>query len=204
MADTLDVLTLTEGKNVVGIASSDATEDTDLAAFITGISRRLDTLVGPIVNRTLTDELHNGGLRWIQLDYWPVASVTSVSEYVSTTETTLTAETNSTKPANAYMLYDENGRVYRRATNADACFATGRRNVKVTYVAGRAATTAAVDERFKRAAGIMLQNLWRSQEQGLFEADEFQFPRQNFPHFAIPNAVKELLHDEWQAFVIGA
>ena len=204
MAETLDVITLDEAKNVVGIATTDATEDTDLAAFITGLSLRLDTLVGPIVNRTLTDELHDGGGPWVEVDYWPISSVTSVSEYNSTTETTLTAESNSSKPAAAYQFYGERGRIYRRASNSDACFNAGRRNVKVTYVGGRAATTAVVDERFKRGCGIMLQNMWRSQEQGLFETDEFEFPRQNFPRFAIPNAVKDLLADEWQAFVIGA
>ena len=55
MADTLDVLTLAEGRVAVGMDGADPSEDTELAQAITAISRRLDDRCGPIVVRTYTD-----------------------------------------------------------------------------------------------------------------------------------------------------
>lgn len=204
MADTLDVLTLTEAKLAVNQSAS-TTYDTELASWITGVSRRLDRGVGPIVQRTITSELHDGGGCEFELNYWPATSVTTVTEYAGTNANVLTRETNSLKPSAGYLLeaYEPDPTLFgpivrRRASNADYFFAWGRQNVAITYVAGRAAATATVDEIYKRAASLMLQNLWNSQRPNVGQVGEFEIPQGNWPRFTVPNAVRELLRDEWQ------
>jgi len=199
MSDTYDLLTLAEGKRALKIGPNSTDKDTQLAMYITGVSRAMDDTFGPSVNRTVTGELHDGGVPVIFPRKWPVSSVTSVVEYDQTTAGTLTAESATSQPTDSYLL-DSNGiSIRRRNAGSDTYFASGRRNIYVTYVAGRAASTSAVDAQFKLGAALFLKNVWRAEEQGLVELDEFDVPRQNFPSFAVPNAVKDLLKDYLQA-----
>lgn len=200
MADTLDVLTLDEGKETVGIATSNTDLDGEIAPWITGVSRCLDELVGPVVQRTLTDELYDGGWPDIDVAWWPVASVTSLYEYDGTTETELSAESNSSKPDDAYLLTPWNrdrslytGRIIRRSANADSRFPVGRANVKITYAAGRAANTAAVDERYKTAARIILDNAWSRRQTDTFDVDGLATNRRTILGFFVPRAVYDRL-----------
>ncbi len=62
MSDTLDVISLAEGKSAVGITTGDTSQDTALAQKITAVSRRIDRLCGPVVQRTVTDEVTSPGL----------------------------------------------------------------------------------------------------------------------------------------------
>lgn len=205
MADTLDALTLPEGKRVVGVASSDTTKDERLAQAITAVSRRLDQGAGPVVRRTITAEIHDGGCRSIELAWCPVFSVSSVVEYQGTSSTTLTEETIGTEPSQGWLgvrytpdrsLYS--GIIVRRSSGSDAWFEPGRNNVSVTYSAGRSTSTETVDARFKEAAAVMLRNWWRADEQSIASMGEYDVPRQSFPTFAVPKAVRDLLADVWQ------
>ena len=60
MSDTLDLLTLAEGKRAVGVPANTTSKDTQLALYITGVSRAMDDTFGPSVVRTTTGELHDG------------------------------------------------------------------------------------------------------------------------------------------------
>ena len=159
MADTLDALTIAEARTAVGLGS-DTAQDTPLAAWVTAVSRQLDQLCGPVVVRTITSETIDGGDYTIRLRYRPVSSVTTVTEYQNTTATTLTAETNTTKTTSNYRADLRAGILRRRNSNTDTTFAEGRGNIEVTYVAGRAATTSAVDAKFKQACSMMLRAAW--------------------------------------------
>jgi hypothetical protein len=204
VADILDILTLAEAKLALNLSGT-TSYDSELPAWITGVSRLLDSEFGPVVRRTITGETHDGGYSSIRTRLRPVTSFTSVTEYVSTTGTALTVETNALKPASAYFAdtYDRDptlfsGRIRRRASGSDTVFATGSKNVAVTYVAGRFADTAGVDERFKGAARLTLAHMWMSQRPSLAQVGEFEVPTQQFPRWAMPNAVREMLADEWQ------
>lgn len=200
MADTLDVLSLADARNEVGITAGVTTWDAKLEPLITAISRRLDDVCGPIVNRTVTAELHNGGTSRIRLLYRPVSSITSVTEYRYTTSQALAAETLTTKSSNDYLLDDARvGRLFRRTGGSDSTFPCGRRNISVTYVAGRAADTAAVDNRFKEAARVCIKHLWRAENTtgsatyGAVGVEEFV---PGLPAWAIPRAALELVRNE--------
>lgn len=194
MADTLDIITLAEGRAAVNLHASDTSQDTEVAAYITGVSRRLDQAVGPIVVRTITAEAHDTAGSTIQLYRYPVSSVTSVTEYVETTGTLMTAEAvGVATTANNYALDTRYGVITRRSGGSDASWSSGRSRVVVTYVAGRYANTAAVDPLFKTAASIMVAHLWRREQ-----SSDPMTAYQRSHGLAIPKVVKELLIDEWR------
>lgn len=168
MADTYDLLTLAEAKAAINVATSDTTVDTELAQVITAASRMCDQVYGPVVTRTVTSEVHDGGLGTIWPRQTPALSVTSVTEYDYTTSTALTAETNLSKPSSGYLLVGDGHRVklLRRSAGSDAKFPAGRGNVLVTYTAGRYASTAAVDARFKEACAVVVVHLWQHRGAG--------------------------------------
>lgn len=187
----------------VNIPSANVTQDTELASYVTAISLRLDALVGPIVKRTVTDEPHDGGQASIRTRFYPVDSVTVLIERRGTTAFTIVAENFATPTALDYDIDLAAGIIYRRNSNADTIWAVGRRNVLVTYVAGRFADTASVDQRFKQAAAITLTHLWRK-EQG---ANPGPYAQQSgslgVPGWAVPRSVSEMLSDQLLAPVCG-
>lgn len=197
MADTLDVLTFAEAK--AAINRSDTT-NTELDMMVTAVSRRLDDACGAIVTRTLTDELHDGGGRLVRLTWRPITALTSCSEYNSAgTATTLTEEDYDTKPANAFTYDARSGLLYRRSSGRADRFEEGFKNVRVTYNAGRAATTAAVDAKFKQAAAIILGHMWRGEQGGgsvVFGPGGEPVELPGVPGFFVPRAAVELLADE--------
>lgn len=198
MADTLDIVTLTEAKSAINVDATNTSYDTEIAAYITGVSRRIDTLCGPVVRRTISNETHwIGAAPFVDVRHVPISSVSSMIEYSQDgTATTLTAETLTVKPADAYLIdttAEEPIRIYRRSQGGPYLFPAGGA-VQLTYVAGRYANTAGVDEVFKRAAAIMFSHLWR-REQGVGSSTfgPLEDTGLGTPTFAVPRAVVELL-----------
>lgn len=196
MADTLDLITLTEAKRAINVDSSDTTNDTEIGALITRVSRLIDEKCGPVVARAVT-EAHDGGTSYVKLTDYPVSDVTTVTEYVGTVSTALDEESAGTQPAAAYLLDDRV--IRRRASGSDACFPAGRRNVVVVFSAGRYAATASVDERFKGAASLTFAHYWRAEHgmgTGTFGGGEGAT-------FLLPNAAKELIARDLRDDVLG-
>lgn len=200
-ADALDVTTVDTARTWIGARTAD--EDL-LQVYVTAVSRLLDQHCGPVIRRTITDELHDGGHETIHLRYGPVTSISSVIELVGTTQTTCTAETFGTQPADGYLL-DPNstptapysGIIRRRANGAPARWASGDSNVKVTYVAGRYAAIANIDPLFTNAAILIMKNLWRAEQSGVAAATAgYENPQALYPGFAMPRAAKQILADE--------
>lgn len=205
MADTLDVLTLTEAKGILAI--SDTSQDSQVARIITGVSRKLDHLCGPVVARTITNETHEfatyrdwGTRDTLETDFGPVTSFTTVTNYLGTTATVLTQQVAGNSPTNGFYAqsYDPDPDLFSGVITRK----TGLYRypfgdlVTITYIAGRYADTSSVDARFKEAAGVMLRNSWRAYQQATAPYNEFQVPQQTFPAFAVPNYVLEILSDE--------
>lgn len=202
MADK-DLLTLAEARTAVNHPAGDTSHDTVLQLYVTGITGRIDAICGPVVQRTVTDEQHDGGRSKILLDVQHVDSVTSVSEWSNTTETTLTEESNSTKPTSGFLLHTVTpyNWIIRRSGNADATFPFGRNNVVTTYVAGRYADTASVDETFKLAAASVLRRIWKREQSSWAQTTDFFTDTENptpMRQFfrAVDPMIKELLADE--------
>ena len=208
MANAVDWISLTEAKNALNIGASDTSQDTDIAAYVTGVSQALDGSVGPGVVRTLTAELHSGGdsvgRERIYLRYRPVSSITSITEYAYTTAQALTAESNSVKPAEGYHVELKQGVITRRSSGGTARFPIGKDNISVTYIAGRFADTASVDANFKRAAEMTLLHNWR-REQGMGTVSFPELGSDDLltPTFAIPRAALQFLPREGLAPLLG-
>lgn len=210
MAHAVDVLTLTEAKQALRVNDSDTTNGALLAAAITGVSQALDEVCGPIMTRTITSERHDGGDYEITLHHFPVYSVTSVTDYNGTASQSLTEETVGTIPTAGYLLAPYQGlqatncygpTITRRSGGWDYPFSAGRRNVAVTYVAGRfttnnSTTNGGVAESFKAAARMTLENWWQQFNQGITSVGEYEVPASSFPRFAIPAAARQLLGGE--------
>lgn len=196
---TTDILTATEAASVLSRGATDTSKGSLLAIAITAVTEKLEEVIGPVVYATITAELHDGGGNLIYLKQQPVASITQVVEYDNTTASTLTAESNTSKPTTGYYLNATNGALIRRNANADVRYPVGRGNVSVTYIAGRFATQGSITNRYKLAAAWTLKNAWRAWEASTAPLGEFEVPQASFPTFSIPNAVKELLADEWRA-----
>ncbi len=195
-----DLISLADAKAAVGVGQNDDAKNARLAALITSVSERLEQNCGPVIYGTHTLEQHDGGCPHIYTDYTPVQGVTQVVEYDATTSGTLTAETNTTKPSTGYVFEPVSGKVIRRDTGATSRFPAGYGNVVVSYVAGRAAGTATMDAKWRTATEIALRAAWRSWEQTTAQVspEGYEIPTATFPRFIIPNAVKELLGDEWR------
>lgn len=200
-----DILDLDEAAVAVNLPTGSTAQDNDLQLYVSGISGRIDKLCGPVVQRTITGERHNGGCARVLLRYQHVASVTSVSEWSGTTETALTEETDATKPTAGFLLDDGDSGiyawVYRRSGNADARFPVGRRNVVVTYEPGRYADTASVGETFKLACASVLRRIWKRESSSWAHTPDFfadtENPTPSMGFFkAVDPMLKELLADE--------
>jgi hypothetical protein len=167
MADTLDVLTLAEGHTAINLPSANTDHDTELAQQITAVSAILDAEVGCVVQRAVTDEIHDGGGGSLVTNLWPVSTFTTVTDDLAGTPTAITAyrkEPFDRAPA----LFS--GRI---ELNNSALFTAGRWNVKVTYTAGRYANTAAVAPRFKTCAASVLRRLWKRESGTWAQSPEF-------------------------------
>lgn len=208
MADILDLLTLDEGKRALNIPLADTSFDTEVASYITAVSQRIDDLCGPVVQRTITGEAHDGGAAYIFPVHTPVVSVTSIAQYLSGSATTLTAETVSSAVSSNYLLTAAGTHaslVRRRSSWSDSVFPAGRANVVITYVAGRFTNTAAVSAKFKQGAAKMLSVMWKG-DQGAGTVT-FGAPVDagdlGIIGFAIPRAVLELLAEEIRPRVVA-
>lgn len=196
MADPLDILTEDEALRAAFGTGAAAHLD-QVHRMNTAVSRRIDALVGPVVQREVT-EYHDGGTDALWPRLWPVASVTSVTEWDGTTATALTADTWGAPGATAGYLLD-GGRIVRQSGGHTSRFLTGARAVRLVYIAGRFESTGEVDARFKETAAEVLRRLWNREAGAWARAgDPFQDDLGGTSRFfkAIDHVVAELLGDE--------
>jgi len=198
MADPLDVLTLAEGRTAINDASS-SVDATELAQYITAVSAVMDAEAGCIVQRTVTDEIHDGGGYALVTRLWPVTSATvTLTDDLAGTPTVLTAYRKEPFDRIPSLF---SGRLELDTTT----FTEGRWNVKVSYTAGRYASTAAVAPRFKVVAGSILRRLWKresgtwAQSAEFFENFDTQAATSGFYRVAKP-IIDELLSDELERY----
>lgn len=163
---TLDLITLTEAKQEIAAVNVDV-DDLLLAGYISAVSQMIDNRCGPVVARTIADETHEvEQTSSIRLRVYPVLSVTTVDEFTREgTQTTLTLDTLASKHANGcYLVPRKWGRTLERRNAGAAYVFPPFGAVRVTYVAGRCASTAAVPEIFKHAARLAVATNWSIQQ----------------------------------------
>lgn len=211
MADTLDILAEAEAVQAINRTGA---APADLPQMVTAVSRVIDALVGPVVVRTVTAELHAGGTCAVYLHRRPVTSVTTVREAQApgTIETLAAvawgaAGSGYFAPASIDDPTLKSGVIRRKLNGRDSEFYPGSDAVEVTYVAGRYANTAAVDERFKECCAAVLRRLWKREAGAWSQTPTFleqadASPSSGF-YRAVRPIVEELLADEVQLASLG-
>lgn len=189
-----DIVTVSEASAYL----RDPTDVTQLAAWVSAVSGRLDDLCGPVVARAQT--ITRDGGNWSILIPDPILTVTSLTEYASTTAQVLTVETNASKPADGYLVDAENPRqVWRRSIGSAARFVSGASNVVLVASIGRYANTAAVSAQFKQAALVCVSHLWQAEHGtrgNTFGAFDDQGSSTYGPGWAIPRRALDILGTE--------
>lgn len=183
----LDLLTVEEARDACNLQAGHVGE---LGLFVSGISERIDIACGPVVIRTVTEELHERPSGPIVLKKGHPSAITEVVETSGGTDTTLVAAD--------YRLRTvaDIGWLARRSGTADVCWTAD--DVTVTYTAGRATSTATVPARFKLAAGSILRRLWQ-REQGAWASgsNPFNTDRGSVGFFkAVDPMIHEFLEDD--------
>ncbi|MGX7679079.1 hypothetical protein ACSMXN_09275 [Jatrophihabitans sp. DSM 45814] len=178
------------------VSASQRIDDEDLRELIMAATGPMEDLCGPILPRQC-DETHDGGGVTVRLLQAPCISITNVVEsYGAGYNRTLTLETldgNGAFDSFGYTVDLDDGILMRRISGVAAQFIGGRRNIHVTYVAGRTV----ISMRLVRATRRLVRWLWQTEMQG-------QRPTNSGPEqvtytpmgFAVPNAVVQLCGDE--------
>lgn len=203
MAD-LDIISVDEARDAISASSVD--NDSVLQRAVTAISQRFDELIGPVVSREVI-EVHDGGACSVRLRCTPVLSVTSVEEFLGGDTLTLAEETFGTTPAQGFLLDQDDdvphlAQIVRRSGGCDWRFEPRRRNVRVTFQAGRFASTDAVGERYRQAAARVVADtfkrdasVWHQSSDIIASINgEAEGPR-SLMRSVMP-AVMEFLHDQ--------
>lgn len=159
----MTLLTLGDAKLTLGI---DGTLDDDLLQdYVDAATPVIEDLVGPV---DVSDyiETYDGGATQIVLLHAPVTAVTEVIESLGASYVRVLAAqdifTGGDAGSFAYTLEAETGVVTRRAAGVAVCFATGTRNVRVTYSAGRVDVPANIH----LAAMELVRSWWQIGQQG--------------------------------------
>ncbi|WP_172384799.1 head-tail connector protein [Streptomyces sp. MNP-20] len=175
------LLTLAEAKAQLNI--TDTANDTELQAYVDGVTAAIEAHVGPVENRTVTEkhDLSRCGVRQLVLRQTPAVSLTSVSPVLSGGTTYTVASLDLDGPTGVVCRLD-GGRLYGP--------------LRVVYVAGRGTVAPTIN----LAARIMVQHLWRTQygaSRGLAAVgggDDYSVTEPvGGWGYAIPNRVLELL-----------
>lgn len=191
MADLLDVISLGDG--VMAALGVPAGHEARIEPMITAVSRRIDALCGPVVQREVT-EYHSG--RSAIFPYQtPIVSVTSLTAWDGNTSTVLAADVFGVSHGD-YRLNQSTGYPHGAPLYLRAYWGT---EVQLVYTAGRYATTASVDPLFKTAAEAILRRLWDREASAWARAsDPFDETLATSSRFfnAVDHVVKELLGHE--------
>lgn len=175
------LLTLAEAKAQLDIETS--TSDTELQAYVDGVTMAIEAHVGPVENRSVTEthDIPACGAGVLVLRQTPAVSLTSVLPVLG----------NGAVYDVAGLDLDGPTGMVRRTDGGRLCGP-----LRITYTAGRGTVPATIN----LAARIMIQHLWRTQfgasraGASIGGGDDFSV---NEPvagwGYAIPNRVLQLL-----------
>ncbi|MFF5029245.1 hypothetical protein ACFY2J_34180 [Streptomyces collinus] len=192
------VVDLRSVKAHLNLPETDTSQDAELQGFILAAGDLARDVVGPLLPEQHT-EWHDGGSPAITLEWLPLVSVQSVTEYVSASTWVLTEQPLGTSTdAYGYTVDLDRGQIARRATGGAVCFPAGTKNVKVVYTAGRAG--GAIPWTVRLGALELIRHLWQLTQQGgrpRFGGAALDSESGGVPTgFALPQRVLEL----WQPF----
>lgn len=197
----MPLLTLAQARTAIGIPATETSKDTDLTFYTTAIQPIIEDIVGPVESRACDDWL-DGGATSIVLLTRPVLAVSAVVEAAGNVTYTLTEQPlgGATSNAYGYTIDKDTGVLVRRSSGTEIPFAAGRRNVHVTYTAGRSS----IPPNVTLAARRLLRHLWQQEQQGSRPAMSGAEPTVTTPSgYAVPKVVVELCGSEARPWGMG-
>jgi hypothetical protein len=201
-ADPQLLISLSQARAGLRLPVGQTVDDEDLRQLIAAAAGPMEDLCGPILARAC-DEWHDGGATSVRLLQAPAMSITAVVEcYGAGYARPLTQQPldGSTFDAFGYTVDLVDAIITRRASGTAVAFVAGRRNIHVTYPAGRAV----ISQNLLRATRRLIRWLWQTEMQG--QRPTGQAPDQvtfTPAGFAVPNAVAELCAAERRLPGIG-
>jgi hypothetical protein len=160
-------------------------DDTELRSFISAAVGLIEDLIGPIVPVTVTETFDGGG-RQISLRTTPVISVQTVTERMAQSTYTDTLDDAAGGSFHSYGYQLDGETITKQMSGFPVAFFPGRRNVAVTYTAGRSS----LSPKLQKAIAEQVRHLWQTQQGSRSRQTEDWSPQMAF---SIPNRVKELL-----------
>lgn len=167
--------------------------DAELSRFIARATPIIETLAGPVIQRTVTAEQHNNvNGRTLALIERPIVSITTCTEYIGrVTYAVTTAATPDQTGTYGATLDPDRGVLTRWAVGTPRNWA---QTVWVTYVAGRSA----VPDNVEQATLELIRHMWETQR-----GDSTGRPVPGFDQggvviagYAVPNRVVEMLGEQ--------
>jgi hypothetical protein len=158
------IIGLAQARGGLRLPAGQTVSDEDLRDLIAAATPIMEDLCGPILSQTC-DETHDGGRPNVRLLKAPIISVATVIEsYGAGYSRTLTLQPpdGGTFDSYGYSVDLRDGVITRRVSGVATVFVAGRRNIHVTYVAGRSVLPA----NLVRGTRRLIRWLWQTEMQG--------------------------------------
>jgi hypothetical protein len=157
------LISLDEARRGLTLPGTATAKDDDLRSLILECTPIIEDLCGPILPAA-KDEWYDGGARTVRLLQAPIISVTAVQESYGNYTRTLTEQalSGSSFDAYGYTVDKVDGILQRRISGREGIFQSGRRNIHVTYTAGRSVMPANLVLATRR----LVRHLWQQEQQG--------------------------------------
>lgn len=210
MALTTDLVTVDQVAAHLNWSTAQQTKyAAEMALFISATTAVVEDISGPVVQRSF-DEWYSGGTPRLQLNNYPVVSITSVDEsYGGDVVWTLSEQVLDSGSGDmfGYTVDLAHGMLVRRASHVAMPFAPGVKNVHVVYVAGMCADTASVPPNIQLGALEIIRYNWQPQQGGnrpaMGQTDLVVTDSVTHRGFFVPNRVVEILRPNANRFGIA-
>jgi hypothetical protein len=194
-SSTPQLVSLGQVKDYLNISNVDRARDEKIRTMLLGITPVVEAITGPIIQRTYTNEMHDGGTERIRLLHAPVQNVISVTEYLANVEYRL-QQVPQGRPDLGSMwsfMFEPDRQIVRRSPGGGTQpFFGGTDSISVTYVAG----LDAVPPNVTQAACELVRVHFQATQQGRPRPGINSYddePGTPVLGFFVPNRVRELL-----------
>jgi len=194
-SSTPQLVSLGQVKDYLNISNVDRARDEKIRTMLLGITPVVEAITGPIIQRTYTNEMHDGGTERIRLLHAPVQNVISVTEYLANVEYRL-QQVPQGRPDLGSMwsfMFEPDRQIVRRSPGGGTQpFFGGTDSISVTYVAGLDAVPPTVAEAACELVRVHFQATQQGRPRpGINSYDDE--PGTPVLGFFVPNRVRELL-----------
>jgi YD repeat-containing protein len=188
------LVSLGEVRDYLNIQISDKSRDAKLLRVIDSTTKVVEEITGPILQRIIQNETHDGGVAEFETYFQPIASVQSVTEYRANIPYPLAQVATPDLGTIYSYMWDPFGRIMRRTVGGGiTTFPPGPDSIWITYTAGYATPPSNVTHGLLELLRVNYQETQQGRPRpGFSEIDDLE-PRGPVLGFYVPGRVRELL-----------